>query len=1226
MKKVAVKGIAKEVNEKTSGEDLFPLVAIGASAGGLEAVTQLLQNLPPDTGMAFIYVQHLSPDHKSILTSLLSKLTLMRVQEVKNKMRMEPNNLYVIPPGKEMIVIDGHIKLIPRSKDKIVSLPIDAFFTSLAEKHKEGAIGIILSGNASDGTKGLSAIKAGGGITFAQDSSAKFPSMPNSAIAAGAVDFIMSPAEMAIEITNLSKHKYVKREALKVGSENEIENNDPDLKILLNLINKETGVDFSHYKMPTIKRRILRRMFLYKIKTLKEYAKLLTSKNEEINILYQDLLINVTCFFRDTDAHKYLKSTLLPRLLKSKTADETLRIWIPACSTGEEAYSIAMTILELKTELDLHVNVQIFASDLSKMAITKARIGEYALSQLESIPGNLLQRFYTKTGNNYRIAKTVREMCVFTQHNILRDPPFSRVDLISCCNLLIYLDAAAQKKAIATFHYALSDGGYLILGKSETTGASSHLFSAVNSKLKIYARKKNSGPRKLPELLPSTQNSIHPENSNTIKSLKNRPVPSNSFDTAIDAVLLAGYMPASVIVNHAMDILQFRGTTDRYLKHASGKASLNILKMAPPEIAFELRSAISKAIKEKKPVRKLGIEMKIDGLFRVVNIEVISLLVEWDEPILLIIFSEPELAEVSATHGSSKNTSVAKDRRIKKLEEELAATRADMHTFTQEQEAFNEELQSANEEVVSSNEELQSVNEELETSKEEIESSNEQLISTNEELQTRNDLLHESYDYSEAIIATIHEPMAILDKDLRVKSANKAFYKNFKVKEKETVGTLLYDVGNKEWNIPRLRILLEEIITKNKHFSNFEVVHTFPVIGEKIMLLNANRIVQKKHGVQLILLAFQDVTEIRVKSLELLQKEKELFNKNVIERKAEKVKLEKAVAERTKELALANKELVYQNKEKEKRSAELVIANKELAFQSEEKEKRSAELVIANKELVLQNAQKAKLAAELIVANEELIFQNNEKEKRANELAIANEDLMAFNYISSHDLQEPLRKIQTFSSRILEKENERLSENGQDQFKRILSAAGRMRQLIEDLLAYSRTNSTERTFETLELNTIIEEVKAELKERIKEEHAIVEVISGCEINIIHFQFRQLLFNLIGNALKFTYAGRNPHITIDSSTSIGAKLNNKKLLPKVTYCHISIADNGIGFEPEFKDRIFEVFQKLHTQEKYQGTGIGLAIVKKIVDNHHGIITAKGELGVGATFDIYIPANN
>lgn len=1175
------KGKAADTMKKGKAENLFPLVAIGASAGGLEAVTQLLQNLPPDTGMAFIYVQHLSPDHKSILTSILSKLTPMQVQEVKNGMLMEPNNLYVMPPGKEMIVTDGHIKLIPRKKEKIVSLPIDAFFTSLADIHKEGAIGIVLSGNASDGTKGLGAIKTGGGITFAQDASAKFPSMPESAIAAGAVDFIMSPKEIGLELVHLSKNNYVKREVLKAGRENDIENNDPDLKVILNLVHKDTGVDFGHYKRPTIKRRILRRMFLYKIKTLKDYAKLMIAKKEEINILYQDLLINVTCFFRDTDAHKYLRATLLPRLLKSKTAEETLRIWIPACSTGEEAYSIAMTILDLQGENVPRANVQIFASDLSKNAIAKARIGEYTLSQVETIPALLLEKFYSRIGNTYRIAKAVREMCVFTHHNILRDPPFSRVDLISCCNLLIYLDATAQKKAISTFHYALVDGGCLILGKSETTGASSHLFTRVNNKLKIYSRKKNSGPRKLPELLPRAQHSIHPDNNSIIRSLKNTPAQPNSFDNAIDAVLLAAYMPASVIVNHAMDILQFRGATDRYLKHASGKASLNILKMAPPEIAFELRTAISKAIKEKKPVRKTGIEMKIDGLHRVVNIEVVSLPVEWDEPILLIIFSEPELAELSTASGSGKNTSIAKDRRIKKLEEELAAMRADMHAFTQEQEAFNEELQSANEEVVSSNEELQSVNEELETSKEEIESSNEELISTNEELQTRNDLLHESYDYSEAIIATIHEPMAILDKDLRVKSANKAFYKNFKVKEKETVGELLYDVGNKEWNIPRLRVLLEEIITKNKHFSNFEVVHTFPVIGEKIMLLNANRIVQKKHGVQLILLAFQDVTEIRVKSQELLLKEKELFKKNVIERKAEKARLEKAVEERTRQLALANKELVFQNEEKEKRSSELAIAN------------------------------------------EELVFQNAEKEKRANELAIANEDLVAFNYISSHDLQEPLRKIQTFSSRILEKESNNLSESGRDHFSRVLSAASRMRQLIEDLLAYSKTNSTERKFEKADLRVVIEEVKAELKEQIEEHHATIDITSACDMNIIYFQFRQLLSNLIRNSLKFSYTGRQPHIVIACNITAGDKLQNKRLIAEKNYCHISITDNGIGFEPKYKDRIFEVFQKLHPTEKYAGTGIGLAIVKKIVENHGGAITAKGELGVGATFDIYMP---
>lgn len=1122
----------------------FPIVAIGASAGGLEAITQLLQYLPADTGMVFVYVQHLSPDHKSILTALLAKATLMKVQEVKNRMRLEPNNLYIIPPDKEMSVHDGHFKLIPRAKEKALNLPIDAFFCSLAERQKGDAIGIILSGSAHDGTIGMKAIKAEGGLTFAQDDSAKFGSMPNSAIAEGVVDFILSPKEIALELARLSKHPFVKSKGIKRSQEDLIDNDNPDLKTILHHILKATGVDFSMYKMNTIKRRIIRRMLLYKIKTLREYAMLLGEKSTEIDILHQDLLINVTSFFRETDVYRYLKTTLLPRLLKSKKPDESLRIWVPACSTGEEAYSIAMMLLEIQGGKSSNPRIQIFATDLSKKAIRKARIGDYSKHELEAVSPARLQRFYTKSGNSYRIDKSVRDMCVFAPHNILNDPPFSRLDFISCCNLLIYLDSAAQKKAIATFHYALNENGYLMLGKSENIGSSTQLFTSLNKKFKIFVRKKNSGVRLLSTLTSRFSRPFFPEEaqaeSNTTDSTsvrKTSSISSSALDSAIDAILVSEFMPASVVINQEMEIMQFRGSTDLYLRHAPGRASFNILKMAQPEVAFELRNAISKAIKTKKRVHKSGIEMKIAAKMHLISLEVVPLKLDWDEPLLLVLFTEHDQADAFQNSGlGEKNNTAAKDRRIKKLEEELVAARADMHDYVQEQEAVTEELQSANEEIVSANEELQTVNEELETSKEEIESTNEELTTTNQELQTRNDLLHESYEYAEAIIATINEPILILDKKLCIKSANRSFYKKFKVSEDETEGMLLYDVGNGQWNIPRLRELLEDIIPKNAYFQNFELTHSFPFIGEKIMLLNASRIIQKTHEEQLILLAINDVTE----STRLQRDETE--------------RLEKAVEERT---------------------------------------------------------------AQLEQANENLSLKNLELER-------TNKELESFAYVSSHDLQEPLRKIQTFASRILEKEEQNLSDNGKAYFNRMQEAAKRMQTLIEDLLAYSRTSTIERKFVKTDLNIIIEEVKADLKEAIQEKNATIEATDLYKVNIIPFQFRQLMYNLISNALKFSKPAVPPHIIITSDIKEGSQLHNEKLLPEKLYCHISVTDNGIGFEPEFKDRIFEIFQRLHDRSEYQGTGIGLAIVKKIVENHNGMITGTSKLNNGARFDIYFPA--
>lgn len=1147
--------VKKEVKENT-----FPVVAIGASAGGLEAMMELLMNLPANTGMAFIYVQHLSPDHKSLLTEILSKKTKMKVQEIDDMDKIEPNNVFVIPYNKGIEVTDGHIKLIPRSEVG-TAISIDILFTSLAQAQKERVIGIVLSGSASDGTLGIKDIKLEGGLTFAQDDSAKFTSMPHSAISSGAVDFILSPKEIALELVRLSKHPLTKSIGIKSGEENLIENHDPDLKSILSQLDKATGVDFSAYKMNTIKRRIIRRMFLYRLKTLGEYAKLLTQKNEEIDILYQDLLINVTSFFRDTDTHKYLKENLLLKLLKRKKSGETLRIWVPACATGQEAYSIAMMLLEIQGNLVTNIPIQIFATDLSHHAISKARIGVYSKEELESVSPNRIQRFFTKTDSSFRVNKAVRDICVFAPHNILSDPPFSRLDFISCCNLFIYLDTAAQKKAVNTFHYALNDDGFLMLGKSENISHSANLFTGFNKKYKIFSRKLNLGNRTLPSLAPKSKQQTTSEkhipivNRNTPQ--KNSNIQYDILDNAIDAVLMSDFMPASVVINHQMDIVQFRGTTDLFLRHPKGKATFNILKMARPEIAFELRNAISKVIKSEDRFRKSGIEIKINAVLKFVTVEIVPLKIQSDEPLLLILFTEQEQIDVYAPQDTDgKKTSSnedAKDRRIKKLENDLLIAREDALALSQEHEAFTEELQSANEEVVSSNEELQTVNEELETSKEEIESANEELTTINQELQTRNDLLNESYEYSEAIVSTMHEPMLVLGKDLRVKSANKAFYKTFGVTEEQTEGVLLFDLGNKQWDIPPLRELLEDIIPKNSQFFNFEVKHTFLNLGEKIMSLNASRIIQKIHREHLILVIISDITEVRKLLLEKELKEKEILSKEISERNEEKLRLEKAVDERTHQLKEANDSL----------------------------------------------------------------------EDRNTELQNMNKELEEFTYVASHDLQEPLRKIQTFASRLLEKENDNLSEGGKNYFRLMQNAAERMQRLISDLLAFSRISATERKFEKVHLGIIIEEVKVEFKENIAQKKAKIVVKGDCEVNIIAFQFRQMMHNLIGNALKFSKPNVAPRITITSKDIKNDKLFIQNLQPHREYCHIKITDNGIGFDNEFNEKIFEVFQKLNSKDEYAGTGIGLAIVKKIVDNHHGIITATSEPNKGTSFDIFIP---
>jgi two-component system CheB/CheR fusion protein len=882
-------------SQKEKGNWPFTIVAIGASAGGLDSITRFLQNLSPNTGMAYIYVQHLSPDHKSILTSLLSKETKMKVQEVIDMEMMQPNNMYVIPYNKEIEVTNGHIKLIPRPKNKPANFSIDVLFSSLAKTHKENVIGIVLSGSGSDGTRGLKEIKLEGGMTFAQDDSAKFGSMPKSAINEGVVDFVLSPEEIAKELSDRNKYSLVRKNKTKRAPEDEIENNDLDLRAILTLLHEREKIDFSLYKMSTLKRRIIRRMMIHQLKTIKEYSGYVGQKNNEVELLYKDLLINVTDFFRDSEAFMLLKKNVLAKLLNAKRQGEALRIWVAACATGEEVYSIAIMLFELQDNKATNVPFQIFASDLSADAIKEARIGEYSTLQLTNVSPKRLQRFFTKTKDRYRISQSLRDVCIFAQHNVLGDPPFSRMDFISCRNFLIYLEPQAQKKAISTFHYALNDGGYLMLGKSETIGASTQLFTPINKLYKIYSRKKTSGINRMTELpfvnkrmAPSKR--IMPE---SISPKKTIPIVSTTLSSAFDSVLLSQYIPASVIISHDMEILQFRGQTSSYLQQSSGKASFNILKMVNTEITFELRNAIHHAIKSKQAVRKEGIEMNRDvksNTVKIVNLEVAPLKIEGEEPLLVVVFTGQQM-EIGDLHSNGpKNSSIAKDRRIRKLEEEIASARQDMGVITHDQEVANEELQSANEEAVSSNEELQSLNEELETSKEEIESTNEELITTNQELHSRIQQVEELYSYYEGILTTIHEPMLILDKNMRIKSVNSSFSKVFHVREEESVGISLYKLNNSQWNIPRLRELLEDIVPKNNRFHDFEVEYEFPVIGNKTLLLNAHRIIQQAKNEELVVLTFIDVTEVKRLAIELQVKEKKVLE---VQLEAEKKMLKK---------------------------------------------------------------------------------------------------------------------------------------------------------------------------------------------------------------------------------------------------------------------------------------------------------------------------------------------
>jgi len=851
-----------------SGNPSFPIVGIGASAGGLEAFTQVLKHLPATTGMAYVFVQHLDPAHASLLSDLLARTTPMNVREAREGMEVEANHVYVIAPNTDLTLEQSTLKLVPQTKTEGQHLSIDTFLSSLAESSQHQAIGIILSGAASDGTRGLQTIKERGGITLAQDAqSARASSMPQSAIAAGCVDFIGSPERIAKELIRISRHPLVQQ-----ANTTETEERDDGgaereqaFRQILRMLRQRMDVDFTAYKPTTLKRRIERRMVLQQIDSKAEYLVYLHDHQAEVEALYQDMLIGVTSFFRDPSTFQTLGREILPRLMATKAAGSPIRVWVPGCSTGEEVYSLAICLLEFLAEDSLTVPpIQLFGTDLNPKAIASARAGIYPPDALGALSPERLDHFFLGINGCYQIRKAIRELCVFAQHNLLKDPPFSRLDLLSCQNVLIYLEPMAQRKVIQTFHYALSPHGVLLLGPSETIGTSTDLFAhAGEHKRQLYVKKATSAwPHVVRDVRRSTRGPA-PDPGEKECSMTHEEG-NREFDLQKETDrLLASFAPASVVVDAEMEILHFRGDTNPYLRPAPGRASLNLFKMARAGLDLDLRTALSKAKKSGQPVKKEGVQVSDQGVLHDITVEVIPLKASATERYFLILFEEaPALSTQPTTppapdglQGSAVRRGI-KDRRIREVERELESTRQETRSMIEELETANEELHSANEEGLSSNEELQSLNEELETSKEEIQASNEELLVVNAELQQRNVQLQEARDFADAIVETIREPLLVLDADLRVQRANLAFYHCFQVDPAETEHRRIFELGDGQWNIPALRTLLEDLLPTNHAFVNYEVEHTFPRIGFRAMLLNAHRI----DSVPLILLVMEDIT------------------------------------------------------------------------------------------------------------------------------------------------------------------------------------------------------------------------------------------------------------------------------------------------------------------------------------------------------------------------------
>jgi two-component system CheB/CheR fusion protein len=777
-KSKANRTISRALPRADSESSSFPVVGIGASAGGLEAVRELLRYISAEKmGMAFVFVQHLDPTRESGLEEILSRFTSLPVTKVTDGVKVEPDRFYVIPANATMSVADGVLHLVPREKSRGLHLPIDHFFVSLAQERGDRAIGIILSGTATDGTHGCSAIKAGGGITFAQDpESAKYNSMPGSAIEAGCIDFIMSPRQIAGELVRISRHPYLAPVLTPEDSSDFGERKDWDT--LFASLRQATGVDFLHYKQSTLQRRIKRRMALHRLLRLKDYLRFIRDHPEEIEYLYSDLLIRVTEFFREKEAFESLRKNALQNTVQSRRPEDgPIRVWVPGCSTGEEVYSLAIVMLEfLAEEANRHRGqipsgkaLQIFGTDISDAALARARRGVYSEAALSKISSERLKRFFARADGGYQINKAVREICVFANQNLAKDPPFSNLDLISCRNVLIYLGPILQKRVISTFYYALKPSGYLMLGGSESLGSFSDYFTVVDKKCKIY-QKKRTASRMVTYFPQEDYATRRPETS-----LPPKTAPTGfTVEREVERILANRFVPASIVVNDDMEIVQFRGKTGSYLEPASGHPTFSLSKMAREGLLLDLREALTKAKKKNEPVRKERVPVKSNGVSRDVDIEVIPVSGQNSkERFYIVVFQDtPQFistpaeakhhAQKAPRHGKARDEHGRLSREVKHLREQLQALIEDHETTL-------EEFKSANEEVLSANEELQSTNEELETAKEELQSANEELTTLNEELQNRNTELTVANNDQLNLMANVNLPVVMVGNDLRIR-------------------------------------------------------------------------------------------------------------------------------------------------------------------------------------------------------------------------------------------------------------------------------------------------------------------------------------------------------------------------------------------------------------------------------------------------------------------------
>ncbi len=1208
----------------------FPIVAIGASAGGLEALRQLFACLPADTDMAFVVIQHLDPERPSMLASVLAGDARMPVVEVAAGMRAEPNQVYVIPPDADLSIHEGLLTLIPRQQTHKLHLPIDSFFRALAADSSERAIGVVLSGSASDGTEGLRAIKAAGGITFAQEpESAQFRSMPESAIAADVVDFRSTPEEIARELVRLSRHSYLARpEALEASADEAPPDDDASLASILASVRQNARLDFRGYKRPTILRRIAKRMALRRLGPLSEYAELLRNDSSEANALAEDILIHVTAFFRDAAAFEALERLVLPQLLTHKGDDASFRVWVPGCSTGEEAYSLAICLLEFLTERRRPPSIKIFGSDLSERAIQTARAGLYAESDLDGVGPERLERFFERAEGRYRIGKQVRDLCVFVRHDLTRDPPFAKLDLISCRNVLIYFDAELQQRVLPLLHHCLNKPGYLFLGTSEGIRESDNLFVPIDQEHRIFLKRGESPRIAYPRALGREAESRLP-----VFQPAQRPQPARDAQRQADHVLLARFAPPGVVINERFEIVQFRGRTGAFLEPPPGQPRTNILEMAREGLVGPLREALEKAKSQGISVRSRGVRITGDAQARAIDLEVVPLaaVATSAERYFLVVFEEPAARESAEpapppvpASASERGSGDQYGEEMAQLKTELAATRDYLQAISGEHQDTTEELGAANEELIAANEELQSTNEELQSAKEELQSTNEELTTLNDELNNRNHQLDEVASDLVNVLESVQIPVIMVDKTFRIR--------RYTPTAREISSLLPGDVGRPIDDV-KLKVKVDDLIDKIRETIESATPKEYDVQGPggRWFKLHIHPYRTTDNRLDGAVLSFLDVDVLK-RALQRAERARDYANSIV-----ETIPMSLAVLDGSLRIVSANPHFCKSfaapgNTTQHPNLFELAAraldvpalraaTERSLAartsFQALEircalPENNLRELVVAgcpiedaSGDLMLLLAVEDVTERHLLEASEKQARVEAEQANRAKDLFLAT---------LSHELRTPLSTILLSAQMLKQMESE--DPKIRRASAAIERAVGNQARLIDDLLDISRIVSGKLMLDlqAVDFTSVVQNAVDVAQASAAAKGVAIELSIHGNLRAVHgdpARLQQVAANLLNNAIKFTPTGGK--ISVDLQATDGNAL-------------FTVSDTGVGLRAELIPHLFSRFFQAESSmtRTHGGLGLGLAIVRHIVDVHGGQVRAEspGE-GKGATFTVTLP---